>query len=98
MNLYGVLAVGIILSIIFHFIGVYAKARNIVWTMIALMWAASIGFALNEISPKGYVYISKIQGRYGDVDMQIEKAMPQITLYEMLSIKKNYDRHEPTSH
>ncbi|MDD2906259.1 MAG: hypothetical protein WBK95_00255 [Sulfurimonas sp.] len=97
MNLYGVLAAGIILSIIFHFVGLYAKARNIVWVMIVLMWAASIGFAINEISPKGYDYISKIKGHYEDVDMQIEKAMPQISLYEMLSIKKSYDLHEPAS-
>ncbi|WP_345993073.1 hypothetical protein [Sulfurimonas sp. HSL-1716] len=98
MNLYIIIAVGIVLSVIFHFIGVYAKARNIVWIMIILMWAGSISFAMNEISPKGYDYIDKIKGKYADVDALINKASPHISIYEMLVIQKSYDQHEKTAH
>jgi hypothetical protein len=98
MNLTILVVTGVVLSIIFHFIGVYAKAKYIVWVMLVLMWAGSISFAMNEISPKGYDYIKSIKGKYVDVDAQIEKALPKISLYEMLEIKKSYDEHQKVTH
>ncbi len=98
MNLYILVTTGIVLSIIFHFIGVYAKAKYIVWVMLVLMWAGSIGFAMNEISPKGYEYINNIKGKYVEVDAKIDKALPHISLYEMLEIKKSYDEHQKVTH
>ncbi len=98
MNLYILVATGIVLSMIFHFIGVYAKAKYIVWIMLVLMWAGSISFSMNEISPKGYDYINKVKGQYQDVDAQINKALPHISLYEMLEIKKSYDEHQKATH
>jgi len=97
MNLYIIVASGIVLSVIFHFVGVYAKARNIVWVMLLVVWGFFIGFTVNEISPKGYAYIDTIKGKYLETDAKIQKAMPNILLYEMLDIKKNYDEHQKTS-
>jgi hypothetical protein len=51
MSLSIILTVGIILSIAFHFVGVYAEAKKTVWIMIVLMWAGSINIAMSEIKP-----------------------------------------------
>ncbi|MBU0720013.1 hypothetical protein KJ877_01585 [bacterium] len=97
MNLYTVVFAGIVLSIIFHFVGVYAQAKKTVWVMLALIWIGSISFALNEISPKGYTFIDKINGEYQEVDAEIEASKPEISLYEMLVIKKMYEEHKTNS-
>ena len=82
-----VLLSAIILSLAFHFIGVYAGAKKTVWVMIVLLWAAAISIAMSEIKPQGYADIEKIKGQYKEVDLLIEKAMPNISIYEMLEIK-----------
>ena len=92
MNLTIILSVAIILTIIFHFIGVYANAKKFVWIALALIWAGSISIAMQEIKPKGYEDLEKIRGKNAKLDKVIDDAMPEITVYEMLIIKKK--QHE----
>ncbi len=94
MSLTVILISGVVLSILFHFIGVYANAKKTVWVMLALVWAGSISIAMQEISPKGYAYIDKIRGQYEDTDRLIREAEPQISLYEMLAVRKSVDEHK----
>ena len=95
MNLYILLSVAIILSIGFHFIGVLAGAKKTVWFMLILMWAGSINIAMSEIKPKGYEDLEKMKGQFADTDALIEEALPEVSVYEMLSIKKSYQTHKP---
>jgi uncharacterized membrane protein len=91
MSLTVILSVAIVLSIIFHFVGVYAGAKKTVWLMIVLFWAAGINMAMSEIKPKGYKDIESMKGLYSDTDKLIEEAMPEVSIYEMLAIKKSYN-------
>ncbi len=95
MSLAIVLAAAIILSLIFHFIGVYADAKKTIWTMLVFVWAIAIGTAMNEIKPGGYKSIEKMKGQFADTDALIDEAMPEISLYEMISIKKSYLINNP---
>ena len=95
MSLTVILVVGVILSIAFHFIGVFAGAKKIVWLVIVLMWAASINVAMSEIKPKGYEEIKKMKGQFSDTDKLIEEAGDEISIYEMLNIKKSYVTNNP---
>jgi hypothetical protein len=95
MSLSIILTVGVILSIIMHFVGVYAGARNIVWIVIVLLWAAAINIATSEVKPKAYDDLKKIQGKYEDTDKLIKEALPEISVYEMIVIKKSFLVHEP---
>ena len=88
MSLWIVLTIAGILTIIFHFIGVYARAQRVVWVMLAIMWAGSISIALQEISPKGYEDLEKIKGKNAALDQLIAESLPEISVYEMLVIKK----------
>ena len=92
MSLTIILTVAIILTLIFHFIGVYAGAKKFVWIALALIWAGSISIALQEIKPKGYEDLKKIQGKNAVLDQVIAESMPTITVYEMIVIKKT--QHE----
>ena len=89
MNLTIILIVAVILTVIFHFIGVYARAQRIMWIMLAIMWAGSISIALQEISPKGYEDLEKIKGKDAALDQLIAESLPEISIYEMLVIKKS---------
>lgn len=95
MSLTIVLAAAIILSLIFHFIGVYADSKKTVWAMLVFVWAIAIGTAMNEIKPSGYKEIEKMKGQFADTDALIDDAMPEVSLYEMLSIKKSYLINNP---
>ncbi|MCW8838193.1 MAG: hypothetical protein OQJ77_06595 [Thiovulaceae bacterium] len=95
MSLSIILFAGFILSVIFHFIGVYANAKKTVWIMVVLMWAAGINMAMSEIKPKGYEDLKKIQGQYADTDALIEEAGEEISLYEMLRIMQSYQKNNP---
>ena len=95
MSLSIILFAGFILSVGFHFVGVYANAKITVWVMIALMWAGAINIAMSEIKPKGYADIKKIEGKYADTDALIKEAMPEISIYEMILIKNSFVVHEP---
>ncbi len=94
MSLTLIIAIGIAISIVFHFIGVYAGAKKIVWIAIVLIWAAVISVATSEIKPKGYDAIKEMQGKYADTDKLIKEAMPKVSLYELIKIKSSYLRHE----
>ncbi|MDA3947023.1 MAG: hypothetical protein PF439_10135 [Helicobacteraceae bacterium] len=89
MSLTIILLVAILLSILFHFVGVYAGAKKTVWVMLLLVWAGSFSIALQEISPKGYEDVEKIKGKDAGLDRLIEESLPKISVYEMLVIKKS---------
>lgn len=90
-----VIIIGILLSVGFHFIGIYANAKKTVWLMIALMWAGTISIAVSEIKPTGYVEIEKMKGQFADTDKIIEEAGVEISVYEMIGIKKSYITNNP---
>ena len=90
-----VLIIALLLSVGFHFIGVYAGAKKTVWVMIALMWAATINIAMSEIKPAGYEEIQKMKGQFADTDKIIEEAGKEISVYEMIGIKKSYITNKP---
>ncbi len=90
MTLTTLIIIGIVISIVFHFIGVYAGAKKIVWIAIALLWTGSISIAMNEISDKGYKALDKLRGKYEVTDALIRAAEPEVSLYEMMSIKKSF--------
>jgi len=94
MSLTLLLGIGIVITIIFHFIGVYAEAKKIVWIAIVLIWAGAISIATNEVKPKAYDEIKKMQGKYEDTDKLIEEAMPEVSLYELIKIKSSYLKHK----
>lgn len=95
MTLTIVLITAIILSVIFHFVGVYAGAKKIVWVTIVLLWAGAINIAMSEIKPSGYKDIENIKGKYADTDKLIEDSMPEVSIYEMITIKKSFQINEP---
>lgn len=63
--------------------------------MLVFMWSISIGTAMNEIKPAGYKDIEKMKGQFSDTDALIEDAMPEVSLYEMITIKKSYQLNNP---
>ncbi|PNV82913.1 MAG: hypothetical protein C0627_07920 [Sulfurimonas sp.] len=81
MSLITILIAAILVSVAFHFVGVYTGAKKTVWLMLAIMWAASIGMAMSEIKPKGYEEVEKMQGKFADTDELIEAAKPEISIY-----------------
>ena len=95
MSLTLLLSIGIVITIIFHFISVYAGAKKIVWIAIALIWAAVISIATSEVKPKAYNEIKQMQGKYSDTDRLIKEAMPEVSVYEMIVIKNSFLKHEP---
>ena len=95
MNLTIILIVATILSLAFHFVGVYANAKKTVWLVIVLMWLGAIDVAMSEVKPKAYEDIKAMKGKYQDVDALIKDAMPEVSIYEMLKIKKSFQMHEP---
>lgn len=90
MNITIVVSGAIFLSLVFHFIGVKAGAKKTVWLMLVLAWAGTINVAMSEIKSKGYEDIREMQGKFADTDRLIEEAKPEISLYEMIGIKKSY--------
>lgn len=94
MSLPIIITIAILLSIAFHFVGVYVGAKKSVWAMLVIIWAISIGTITNEIKPKGYKDIEKMKGRFSDTDKLIEEAMPEVTLYEMIVIKKSFNTNK----
>ncbi|MCD6191633.1 MAG: hypothetical protein J7K14_08885 [Sulfurimonas sp.] len=90
-----VLIIAVLLSVGFHFVGVYAGAKKTVWIMIVLMWAGTINVAMSEIKPSGYEEIQKMKGQFADTDKIIEEAGEEISVYEMIGIKKSYIINNP---
>lgn len=95
MSLPIIITIAILLSIIFHFVGVRVGAKKTVWIMLAIMWAGTFSIATNEIKPKGYKEIEKMKGQFSDTDKLIEEAMPEVSIYEMILIKKSYNTNKP---
>jgi len=89
-----ILIMGVMLSIVFHFVGIYLKASKIVWIAIVLFWAGAISLATSEIKPKGYEDIKSMQGKYSDTDMLIKEALPKVSLYEMIKIKNSFIKND----
>ena len=94
MSLTLLIGIGIFITIIFHFIGVYAGAKKLVWIAIVLLWAAAISFATNEVKPKAYEEIKAMRGEFKETDKLIEEAMPTISLYELVAIKNSYIKNK----
>ena len=94
MSLTIILAIALLLSLVFHFVGVYADAKKTVWVMLVMVWAISIGTATNEIKQKGYKDIEKMKGIYSDTDALIDEFMPKIPVYEMVVIKKSFNTNK----
>lgn len=95
MSLTIILVAAILLSLAFHFVGVYAGAKKTVWLMLVFVWAIVVGTAMNEIKPAGYKDIEKMKGKFSDTDKLIEESMPEVSLYEMIIIKKSYQTNNP---
>jgi uncharacterized membrane protein len=95
MTLATILIIAVLLSLIFHFIGVYAQAKKIVWFVIFLLWAASISITTSEVKPKAYEDVKKMQGKYADTDKIIEDSKPEISIYELILIKNSFLANEP---
>lgn len=95
MSLMTILIIGALLSVGFHFLGVYTGAKKIVWIMLVIFWGASFGLATSEIKPQGYKEVEKMKGKFADTDKIIEEAMPEITIYEMVVIKKSFNDNKP---
>ena len=95
MSLWILLTIAVIVSVGFHFIGVYVNAKKTIWVMLALMWAGSISIAMSEVKPSAYEEIAKIQGQYTDTDALIEEAGEHMSLYQFLVIKKSYIINNP---
>ena len=94
MSLIIILAIGMILTIIFHFVGVYAGAKKIVWVMLVIAWAGSINIATSEVKPKAYEDLKKMQGKYSETDKLIEEAGESISIYEMIGIKNSFIKNK----
>lgn len=95
MNLTIILIIAIILSIGFHFIGIYTGAKKTIWVMLFIMWAGSFNIAMSEIKPKGYDQIKKVQGKFADTDALIKEAGDEISVYEMVLIMESYQINSP---
>jgi len=94
MNLTIIISVGIIITLIFHFIGVYAGAKKIVWMALALIWIGTISIATSEIKKQAYDDIKEMKGKYQDTDKIIKASMPKISVYEMILIKNSFLNHQ----
>jgi len=95
MSLTILLIIAVLLSVAFHFVGVYTGAKKTVWLMLVIFWVGSFSLATNEIKPSGYKEIEKMKGAYSDTDKLIEEAMPEVSIYEMVTIKKSFNTNKP---
>jgi len=95
MSLTIILSIAIIISLGFHFVGVYTNSKKTVWIMLLFIWAMAIGTAMHEIKPAGYEDVQKMKGQFSDTDKLIEESMPEISLYELILIKRSYLINNP---
>jgi len=95
MSLWIIIVIGVLLSVAFHFIGVYVNAKKTIWLMLVLMWAGAISIATGEVKPGAYEEVEKIKGQFADTDALIEEAGSEMSLYEFLVIKKSYIKNHP---
>ena len=95
MSLTIIILIALILSVGFHYIGLYTGAKKTVWLMLFIMWAGSINIAMSEIKPSGYEKIKSVQGQFTDTDTLIEEAGDEISVYEMVVIMQSYQVNSP---
>ena len=95
MSLMTLIIAGLIVSLGFHFVGVYTNSKKTVWIMLVFVWAMAIGTSMHEIKPAGYADIKKMKGQFSDTDKLIEESMPEVSLYEMILIKRSYLINNP---
>ncbi|ABB45248.1 hypothetical protein Suden_1974 [Sulfurimonas denitrificans DSM 1251] len=91
MSLSIILIIAVLLSVAFHFVGVYTGSKKTIWLMLLIFWAGSFGLATSEVKPAGYKEIEKMKGAFSDTDKLIEESMPEVSIYEMVVIKKSYN-------
>ncbi|NPA66021.1 MAG: hypothetical protein GXO11_03975 [Epsilonproteobacteria bacterium] len=94
MSITGLIIIGIIATLILHFIGIFTKSLKLVWIVIIFLWAFGIDVFVSEIKPKGYEEVKKMQGKYKDTDELIQQSGKKISFYELLEIKQSYLKHE----
>lgn len=94
MSITGLIIIGIIATLILHFIGIFTKSLKLVWIVIIFLWAFGIDVFVSEIKPDGYKEIKKMQGKYKDTDELIKKSGKEVSFYELLEIKQSYLKHE----
>ena len=95
MSLTIILGIAIVISLGFHFVGVYTNSKKTVWVMLVFAWAMAIGTSMHEIKPAGYADVKKMKGQFSDTDKLIEESMPEISLYELIIIKRSYLINNP---
>jgi len=94
LSITGLIIIGIIATLILHFIGIFTKSLKLVWIVIIFLWAFGIDVFVSEIKPKGYEEVKKMQGKYKDTDELIQQSGKKISFYELLEIKQSYLKHE----
>jgi len=95
MSLTIIISIAVVISLGFHFVGVRTNSKKTVWLMLVFIWAMAIGTSMNEIKPSGYENIKKMKGQFSDTDKLIEESMPEVSLYEMIIIKRSYLINNP---
>ncbi len=94
MSVTVLVVIGLIVTLLLHFAGIYTKSVKIVWVAIVFLWAVAIGTFTNEIKPEGYKEIKAMQGKYADTDALIKQAGKEVSFYELLKIKQSYLSHK----
>ncbi len=87
------IGVGVFATVLLLLAGMYTRSLKLVLGVVIFMWAAAIGAFTNEIKPKGYAEIKKMQGKYADTDKLIKEAGDEVSFYELLQIKRSYYAH-----
>lgn len=94
MSVTVLVVIGLAVTLLLHFAGVYTKSVKIVWAAIIFLWAVVVGTFMNEIKPEGYKEIKAMQGKYADTDALIQEAGEKVSFYELLKIKKSFLAHK----
>ena len=90
MSISVLVIIGVAVTLLLHFAGVYTKSLKIVWIAIVFLWAVVVGTFTNEIKPQGYKEIKAMQGKYEETDALIKKAGEKVSFYELMQIKQSY--------
>ena len=98
MSVTALVVIGLIVTLLLHFAGIYTKSVQIVWVAIVFLWAVAIGTFTNEIKPEGYKEIKAMQGKYKETDALINQAGKKVSFYELLQIKRNFLKNKQKRH
>ena len=94
MSITVLIVIGLFVTLLLHFAGVYTQSIKIVWGAIIFLWAVAIGTFTNEIKPQGYKEIEAMQGKYEDTDRLIKEAGKKVSFYELMQIKRSFLKHK----